>query len=219
MLCLSLLATFGVAFLLNKLERRWQRSFLLCIIGAGIVLEFITVPFPGTSIGDPARYWIVPKTTQRCTLPPRLRDCTVLTVPMFDKWHYNSAMWMQMMDGGRYRLVDGAVSPYVPDLLFDRIPIVRSLRKMSSAQVDAAHDREFADSLVQELNVCAVVVFDASERPLELDYVREVFGTKESIVGSCAVFEVASEPKNALLEPKRAVCPPRFAPGAREVYR
>jgi hypothetical protein len=219
MLCLSLLATFGVMFLLNKLERRSQRSLLLYIIGAGIVLEFITVPFPAAAIGDPARSWIVPKTTQRCTLPPRLQDCTVLTVPMFDKWHYNSAMWMQMMDGGRYRLVDGAVSPYVPDLLFDRIPIVRSLRKMSSAQVDAAHDREFADSLVQELNVCAVVVFDASERPLELDYVREVFGTKESIVGSCAVFEIASEPKNALLEPKRAVCPPGFALGAREVYR
>jgi hypothetical protein len=219
MLCLSLLATFGVMFLLNKLERRSQRSLLLYIIGAGIVLEFITVPFPAAAIGDPARSWIAPKTTQRCTLPPRLQNCTVLTVPMFDKWHYNSAMWMQMMDGGRYRLVDGAVSPYVPDLLFDRIPIVRSLRKMSSAQVDAAHDREFADSLVQELNVCAVVVFDASERPLELDYVREVFGTKESIVGSCAVFEIASEPKNALLEPKRAVCPPGFALGAREVYR
>ena len=67
--------------------------------------------------------------------------------------------------------------------------------------------------------MCAVVVFDASDRPFELAYVREVFDTSENIVGSCAVFEIASEPKNALLEPKRAVCPPRFALGAREVYR
>jgi hypothetical protein len=213
MVCISLLATLGLQFLLNKLEQRWQRSLLLCIVASALVLEFIMVPFTSTSVVDPARYWVAQKTRQRCTLPPRVRDCTVLTVPMFDKWHYNSAMWMQMMDGGRYRLIDGAVSPYVPDLRFDQIPIVRFLRKMPSTAVVPAPDREFADSLIQKLNVCAVVVFDASERPSELDYVREVFGTNESIVGSCAVFETASERKSTMTEPRTTKNPPTFAEG------
>ena len=137
MLCLSLLATFGLAFLLNELRHRWQRSLLTSVVVSGLVLEFITVPFTTTSVIDPGRYWMVQKTKQRCTLPPRIRDCTVLTIPMFDRWHYNSAMWMQMMDGGRYRLIDGAISPYVSDLSFDQMPIVRSLRQTPNTPLDA----------------------------------------------------------------------------------
>jgi hypothetical protein len=148
---------------------------------------------------DPGRYWMVQKTKQRCTLPPRIRDCTVLTIPMFDRWHYNSAMWMQMMDGGRYRLIDGVISPYVSDLSFDQMPIVRSLRQTPNTPLDAISDRKLAASLIQELNVCAVVVFDASDRPSELTYVRQVFDTSENTVGSCAVFELPIEPKRASL--------------------
>jgi hypothetical protein len=199
MLCISLLATFGLAFLLNKLQERWQRSLLVSVVVAGLVLEFISVPFTSTSTVDPARYWMVQKTTHRCSLPPRIRNCTVLTAPMFDKWHYNSAMWMQMMDGGRYRIVDGAISPYISDLSFDQMPIVRSLRQAPTTPLDAGSDRKFAESLVQELNVCAVVVFDASESPSEVNYVRQVFDANENIVGSCAVFELPTEPKKASL--------------------
>ena len=219
-LCLSLLASLGLVFLLNKLQRRWQKSLLLCIVASGLLLEYITLPFPSSSILDPARYTVVPKTTQRCALPPRLRDCTVLTVPLFDTGeHYHNAMWMQMMDGGRYDLIDGHVSPYVRDRFFDQMPIVRVLRKMPAAVGAPAPDREFADSVVRKLNLCAVVVFDAPERPSELNYVREVFRTQESMVGSCAVFEIAAEPKNSVFEPRRAGFPPRLTAGSWEVSR
>ncbi len=193
MLCLSLLASLGLVFLLNKLQQRWQKSLLLCIAGTALLLEYITFPFPGSSIVDPAWYTVVPKTTQRCTLPPRLRDCTVLTVPLFQTPYWNKSMWMQIMDGGRYRLIDGRFSPYVPDRVwaeFDQMPIVRFLRKTPTAQLVPTPDREFADSLIRKLNLCAVVVFDASERPSELNYVREVFSAEESMVGSCAVLEI-----------------------------
>ncbi len=221
-LCLSLLGTLGLVFLLSKLQRRWQKSLLLCIVGAGLLLEDIILPFPSSSIVEPARYWVVPKSTQRCTLPPRIRDCTVLTLPLDDWWHYNNAMWMQMMDEGRYRLIDGRVSPYVSGPVWaelDKMPIMRFLHKMPTDPVIPAPDREFADSVVRKLNLCAVVVFEASERPTELNYVREVFRAQESMVGSCAVFEIAAEPKNSLLEPRRAGVPPRLAGGSREVYR
>jgi len=89
---------------------------------------------------------------------------------------------------------------------------------MPTAPVVPAPDREFADSVVRKLNLCAVVVFDASERPTELNYVREVFRAQESTVGSCAVFEIAAEPKNSLFEPRRAGFPQRLAAGSLEVY-
>jgi hypothetical protein len=221
-LCLSLLATLGLVFLINKLQRPWQKSLLLCIVGAGVLLEYITFPFPGSSLVEPARYWVVPKSTQRCTLPPRIRDCTVLTVPLFHPPYWNNSQWMQMMDGGRYRLVDGYVGMHVPDRVwaeFDQIPVVRFLRIMPTDPVVPAPDREFAESLVRQLNLCAVVVFDASQRPTELNYVREVFRARESTVGSCAVFEIAAEPKNSLFEPRRTGFSQRLAAGSREVYR
>ncbi len=221
-LCVSLLATLGLVFLLNKFQRRRQKSLLIFMVGAGLLLEYITFPFPGSSLVEPARYWVVPKSTQRCTLPPRIRDCTVLTVPLFHPPHWNKSQWMQMMDGGRYRLVDGYLGMHVPDRVwaeFDQIPIVRFLRTMPTAPVVPAPDREFADSVVRKLNLCAVVVFDASERPTELNYVREVFRAQESTVGSCAVFEIAAEPKNSLFEPRRAGFPQRLAAGSLEVYR
>src|SRR5712692_10131861 len=129
---------------------------------------------------------------------------------------------MQMMDGGRYRLVDGYLGMHVPDRVwaeFDQIPIVRFLRTMPTAPVVPAPDREFADSVVRKLNLCAVVVFDASERPTELNYVREVFRAQESTVGSCAVFEIAAEPKNSLLKSRRVECPPTLAACGWEVHR
>ncbi len=193
MLCLSLLASLGLVFLLSNLQRRWQKSLLLCIVGTALLLEYIVFPFPSSSIVEPAWHTEVPKTAQRCTLPARLRDCTVLTVPLFQTPYWNKSMWMQIMDGGRYYLIDGRFSPYVPDRVwaeFDQMPILRFLRKTPTAPVVPAPDREFADSLVRKLNLCAVVVFDASERPSVLNYVREVFSAQESIVGSCAVFEI-----------------------------
>jgi hypothetical protein len=200
-LCLSLLASLGVAFLLNNLRRRWQKSLLLVMVAAGLMLEYVTFPFHTSSTVDPALFSEAPKTTQRCALPPYIKDRTVLTVPLFDWNHYHNAMWMQMMDGGRYTLVDGNVSPWVSNLLFDQTPIIRVLLKMPNDSAVAAPDRQFADALIQQLNLGAVVVFDAAERPAEMAYVRQVFDAKENIVGTCAVFEI--EAKSTSSGPKK----------------
>ena len=244
-LSVSLLATLGLVFFLNKLQRPWMKSSLLCVVGAGLLLENATLPFPSSSLVEPARYWVVPKSTQRCTLPPKVRNCTVLTIPLFHPPYWNNSQWMQMMDGGRYHLVDGYLGMHVPDHVwaeFDQIPIVRYLRKMPTATcslpafsqkiaapcatnytdtvITPAPDREFADAVVHQLNLCAVVVFDASERPAELNYVREVFSSaRENTVGSCAVFEMPGGSKNSLFEPSQAAAPQRLAAGSREVYR
>jgi hypothetical protein len=233
MLCLSLLATLGLVFLLNKLQRRWQRSLLLCTVGAGLLVEYSTLPFHSSSIVDPAvgpgvylgvsgLHTVVPESTQRCTLPPRIRDCTVLTAPLFFWADSKKPMWMQLMDGGRYHLVDGYAGNYIPDRVraeFDQMPIVRFLSKVPVTPIVPAPDREFADFLVRKINLCAVVVFNASQRQTELNYVRDVFRAQESTVGSCAVFEVAAEPKNSLFEPRRANFPPKLAAVSGEVYR
>jgi hypothetical protein len=226
-LCVALLATLGLAFILNKVQRPWQRSLLLYIVGTSVFFECGTLPFHSSSIvnpevgpevyqGVPTVRAVVPESAQRCTLPPRFRDCTVLTAPLYFFANSKKPMWMQLMDGGRYRLVDGYVGNYLPDRVraeFDEMPIVRFLSRVPLTPIVPAPDREFADFLVRKLNLCAVVVFDASQRQTELNYVREVFRAQESTVGSCAVFEIAAEPKNSLFERRRS--PPGY--GSRRV--
>jgi len=139
-------------------------------------------------------------------MPPRIRDGAVLTIPLDDWWHHNDAMWMQMMDSGRYSLIDGRVSPYVPgdvwDGFVDKTPILSFLhaktqRDRPGERVDPAagigassSDGEFASDVIKQLDLRAVVVFDAPERPADVDYVRRVFGGTENMVGTCAVFEL-----------------------------
>lgn len=176
-LSVALLATFGLAFMSNKLARRWQKALLFCIVGLGLLVEYSTVPFPSSSIVDPDDpYTDTPTTAQRCSLPPHVRDKTVLTVPLFQWGSWKEAVWMQAMDGGRYDLVEGYLGPYVPGEVwseFDRMPIVGSLSRMPTESVMPEEDRKFADFIVRKLNLGAVVIFDASERPLEIDYVRK----------------------------------------------
>jgi len=139
-------------------------------------------------------------------MPPRIRDGAVLTIPLDDWWHHNDAMWMQMMDSGRYSLIDGRVSPYVPgdvwDGFVDKTPILSFLhaktqRDRPGERVDPAagigassSDGEFASDVIKQLDLRAVVVFDAPERPADVDYVRRVFGGTENMVGTCAFFEL-----------------------------
>ena len=206
MLCVSLLASIGLAFNLKRVKIQWKRSLFVWAIGAIVLVEFLTYPFPGASIIQPARYYVPQKTTQRCTMPTSIRDGTVLTIPLDDWWHHNDAMWMQMSDGGRYSLVDGRVSPYVPgdvwDGFIDKIPILSFLHaktqpdrpgeqaRPSANPAASPSDSRFAGDVIKQLDLRAVVVFDASERPDDVEYVRRVFGGTENLVGTCAVFEL-----------------------------
>ena len=204
-LCASLLASIGMAFTFSKLKIRWKRSVFACVIGAIVLLEYLAYPFPSSSIVQPARYWVIPKTTQRCTLPPSIRGGAVLTIPLDDWWHFNDAMWMQMMDGGRYSLIDGRVSPYIPgqawNSFIDNTPFLASLHRESQSGVssEAEHqppagslaspsDEKLVADLVKQLDLRAAVVFDASERPADVSYVRQVFGGTESSAGTCEIF-------------------------------
>lgn len=204
-LCASLLASIGLAFTLRKLKVQWKRSVFVCVIGVIVLLEYLPYPFPSSSIVQPARYWVTPKTTQRCTLPSTVHDGAVLTIPLDDWWHFNDAMWMQIMDGGRYSLIDGRVSPYIPGQVWDRFidstPFLASLHRESQSDTSAevyhpssslasSSSGNFAAEIVKQLDLRAVVVFDASERPADVNYVHEFFGTSEKMVGTCAVFEL-----------------------------
>lgn len=206
-LCLALLASIGLAFLLSKIKVRWKRSVFVSFIGAIVLLEYLAYPFPSSSIVQPARYFEPPRTTQRCTLSPSIRGGSVLTIPLDDWWHFHQAMWMQIRDGGRYSLIDGRVSPYIPgqewDSYIDNTPILANLHKEgqliassegklppATSLASVPGDAQVAAEVVRQLNLRAVVVFDASERPADVDYVRRVFGVKENMVGTCAVFEL-----------------------------
>lgn len=193
MFCFALLATFGVASLSAKLKQPWQKAALICLVCLGLAIEYSVYPFPGSSIVDPRYYADKSITSQICTVPQGVRDATVLTIPLLQPDTWKRPMWMQIMDGGRYRILDGYAAPYVPAHLwteFDQTPIVGSLRHTPTQPLLAKQDRPYADFLRRKLNLGAVVVFDAPERTDELSYVRQVFGGKETLVGSCAVFEL-----------------------------
>lgn len=219
-LCLALLASVGLAFVLSKIKVRWKRSVFVCVIGAIVLLEYLVYPFPSSSIVEPARYFVAQKTTQRCTVPRSVGDGSVLTIPLDDWWHFNDAMWMQIRDGGRYSLIDGRVSPYIPgeawDNYIDNTPVLAYLHRQG--QLNASSEgqpvsatplafmqgnAQLAAEVAKKLNLRAVVVFDAPERPAEVDYVRRVFGGNENMVGTCDVFELPRNPQASAGPPVR----------------
>jgi len=127
----------------------------------------------------------------------------VLTFPM-QEWPYNiKAMAMQMGDDGRYALMDGYVS-YGSDSIwseFGRYPILRSLialqrddgRSASSMEGlpdNALSDKETAEGMVRDLQLSAIVVFDARKHDAAIRYLEEVFGQQPTSAGSCSVFEM-----------------------------
>ncbi len=193
-LCLSILGSIGLAFLLEKLRRKWQRLCLVSIVGFMLVADTITIPFPISSVVDPA--WSPGASGMRegCVLPSNLRSGTVLTFPL--DWPYSlKSMWMQVSDNGRYSLIDGYVS-YAPDRVwreFYRISILRSLLSLqgrSSSPVDLLHDQQTVPDVVRELNLSAVVVFDSPQHDAGIHYVQTVFGRQGQNAGSCTVFEI-----------------------------
>lgn len=196
MLFLSALCSIGVAFLMEKVPDNSRKSLVVAAVAAALLLDLLTIPFPVSSITDPASSAGLSEHPAACLIPRRLQQKTILTLPL-TVWPYSlQSMWLQVSDGGRYSLVDGYVS-YGPASLWDelyRISFVRSLRSLQgqlNTPVDLDADRKSLPSDVQELNLSAVVVFDSPQQDAAVRYLQEVLGQKGLDAGSCTVFETS----------------------------
>jgi hypothetical protein len=120
-------------------------------------------------------------------------------------------MAMQMSDNGRYDLMDGYVS-YGSDSIwseFWRYPILRSLIALQKSDAipagsaavfaaygtpgDASSDKKTAASMVRDLHLSAVVVFDSGRHGAAISYLEQVLGWEPTSAGSCSVFQLAQQ--------------------------
>jgi hypothetical protein len=196
-LCVAILSSLGVAFLIENFRDRWQQYALVSLVTLLLLLDYLTVPFPRSSVVDPA----APGDTaaaQSCILPENVREGTVLTFPLVIAPYCMKSMWMQASDQGQYTLVDGYLS-YTPERIWDEfwnLPVLRSMLALEGilkVPVDEASDRQSAAATIRSLDLQAVVVFDSPERDVGVQYVESVFGVAGKRAGSCTVFEI--EPK------------------------
>lgn len=208
-LCVSLLSSIGLAFVLSKVNISWKRFGVACGVCALVIFEYVVFPFPSSSIIEPNHSWVPASATQRCSVPSNIRDGSVLTIPLNDTWHFNDAMWMQMMDGGRYSLIDGRVSPYIPgeewSSFLDKTPVLSFLNSQTAGDrftpspaeprpltgSSPATEKLAAAQVVDRLKVRAIVVFDASNRASDVSYIRNLFGIRGETVGACTVFDLS----------------------------
>jgi hypothetical protein len=198
-LCVAILSSLGVAFLIENFRGRWRQYALVALLAVMLLVDYLTVPFPRSSIVDPA----APGDTaaaQSCILPENVRGGTVLTFPIVIAPYCMKSMWMQASDRGQYALVDGYLS-YTPERIWDEfgnIPVLRSMLALEgilNAPVDEASDRQSTATTIRNLNLRAVVVFDSPERDEGAQYVESVFNVSGKRAGSCTVFQI--EPKQA----------------------
>jgi hypothetical protein len=198
-LCVAILSSLGVAFLIESFRSRWRQYALVSLVAVLLLLDYLTVPFPRSSIVDPA----APDDTaaaQSCILPENVRGGTILTFPLVIAPYCTKSMWMQASDRGQYALVDGYLS-YTPERIWDEfgnIPVLRSMLALEgilNVPVEKASDRQTAAETIRNLNLRAVVVFDSPERDQGVQYVESVFGVVGKRAGSCTVFQI--EPKES----------------------
>ncbi len=198
-LCAAILSSLGVAFLIENFRDGGQQYALVSLVAVLVLLDYLTVPFPRSSIVDPAAAGDTPS-AQSCILPANVRGGTVLTFPLVVAPYCMKSMWMQATDRGQYALVDGYLS-YTPEHIWDEfwnLPVLRSMLALEGilkVPVDEASDRQSAVATIRSLNLGAVVVFDSPERDAGVQYVESVFGVAGKRAGSCTVFEI--EPKQA----------------------
>jgi hypothetical protein len=197
-LCLAILSSIGLAFLVEHLSAVWQRCAVISLIAALVLLDYLTIPFPRSSIVDPAAPSDVVG-AQPCALPESVRGGTVLTFPLVIAPYCMKSMWMQACDGGGYALVDGYLS-YSPTATWTEFwdaPVIRSLLSLEgilNVPVDTAADRARLGETVRKLNLKVFVVFDSPQEELAMRYGKDVFGGAGTRGGSCTVFEVKSNP-------------------------
>ena len=203
MLCLAILSAIGLAWCLDNLQRKWLKAALVFAASALLILESLTVPFPKSSIVDPAAASEATAPVQSCTLPAAANHGAVLTFPL-QRWPYiQKAMWMQVRDGGGFELVDGYLS-YVPADVwreFYELPLLRSLMALQGTYhtpVDPAADRKSLPVAIRRLNLSAIAVFDSPERDAAVRYLEAVLGSEGQNGGSCTVFEIPAKGSGAI---------------------
>jgi hypothetical protein len=209
-LCLAILCSLGVKFLLDRMARRSRQYFAVAVIVLLVMCDSLTIPFPRSSITNPGdKYNPSEKyasasvadppgdAPETCNVPVKLQHGTVLTFPLVDAPYCLKSMWMQMSDGGRFALIDGYLS-YTPPEVWTRLWDVRPVRSLMAIQgllqapVDAASDQRAAAAAIRELNLSAIVIYDSPKSAEAEKYVESVFGTKPQREGNCAVFSLGN---------------------------
>jgi hypothetical protein len=195
---LAVLSSLGVAFLLNRLQVAWQRHALAAGVTVLLLLDLLTIPFPVSSIADPAWASDSGAPARACTLPADLQKGTVVTFPLIVAPYSMKSMWMQATDRGRYALVDGYLS-YTADRVWSdyyRNPVLRSLLSLQGVfhtPVDPKADRQFAPAALRDLNATAFVIFDSPQHDAALRYVSILLRELGTSSGSCTFVAVPSD--------------------------
>lgn len=194
---LAVLASLGMAFLLNRLQVAWQRHALAAGVTVLLLLDLLTIPFPVSSIADPAWASDSGAPARACTLPADLQKGTVVTFPLIVAPYSMKSMWMQATDRGRYALADGYLS-YTADRVWSdyyRNPVLRSLLSLQGVfhtPVDPEADRQLAPAALRDLNATAFVIFDSPQHDAAVRYVAILLRELGTSSGSCTVFAVPS---------------------------
>jgi len=194
---LAVLSSLGVAFLLNRLQVTWQRHALVAGVTVLLLLDLLTIPFPVSSIADPAWSSASAAPARACVVPSALQKGTVVTFPLIIDPYSMKSMWMQVTDGGRYALVDGYLS-YTADRVWSdyyRNAVLRSLLSLQGefhTPVDPLADRKAAPAAFRDLNASAFVVFDSPLHDAAVGYLNALLAEPGKSGGSCTVFDVSS---------------------------
>jgi hypothetical protein len=194
---LAVLSSLGVAFLLNRLQGTWQRHALAAGVTVLLLLDLLTIPFPVSSVADPAWSSASAAPARACVVPSALQKGTVVTFPLIVDPYSMKSMWMQVTDGGRYALVDGYLS-YTADRVWSdyyRNPVLRSLlslQRVFHTPVDPKADRQLAPAALRDLNATAFVIFDSPQQDAAVLYLAILLRELGTSSGSCTVFAVPS---------------------------
>lgn len=209
-LCLAILCSLGVKFLLERTATRAHRCVLVSLIAIFVIGDYLTIPFPRSSIADPGATYSAASpgdpqasAAQGCTLPQNVRHGTVLTFPLVTAPYCLKSMWMQASMGGQFSLVEGYLS-YTPSYIwthFWNIHILRSLFSLQGivhAPIDLAADRQTAPATTRELNLSAIIVYDSPQRDAAVRYIETVFAAQPQHLGTCTVFRIQPSYPTAL---------------------
>ncbi|HTS12860.1 MAG TPA: hypothetical protein VMH00_12140 [Candidatus Limnocylindrales bacterium] len=196
-LCVSILCSLGLAFLIRDAKPSWRRHGIFLALITLILCDYLTIPFPQSSIIDPALPAGATQAARSCALPADVAGGSVITFPLLKAPYCMKSMWMQVSDGGRYALVDGYLS-YAPDQTWRTLwdtPILRSLLSLQGtvqSAPDEGLDRETVQGVIDSLKVRAFVVFDSPQHDAAVRYLQAVLNTGGDRAGSCTIFRTQS---------------------------
>lgn len=195
-LCLAILCSLGVKYFLESSVNRNRRYWIVPLIVALLLADYLTIPFPRASTVDPGRSYNAARpnlNASGCTVPQKLQNGTILTFPLIHAPYCLKSMWMQVSDRGKFSIVDGYVSYSPPDVWkpFWNVRILRSLMTLEGeyhAPIDTTADAQSAAATIRELNLSVAVVFDSPQSDTAVHYMENVFGARPQRDGTCTVF-------------------------------